>query len=238
MHLQVALKLMIDSRTNTELIPSTFWITLETLRKPHLVRNVTACTKQQFSPETGRYDILGLLKVPLVQSMQTEVKRLRAATFVVRTNKTDGFPLDKYWSLSKGTTVAMFSHDLSLNTDVWRTLQPRVVEKPLEEFWAERFAAPNPNFKPKMNVGDEKSGSPIYDLGNLVTNLTNSDQYPGSHLISALQVATLAVLFTEFEVQLCDAEEVDTLLPPVHKLSYGTIKPLDKIPVRIRKRKT
>lgn len=228
---------MIDSRMNTELIPSTFWITVETLRKPHLVRDLTAYIGQHYSPKTGRYDILGLFQVPLVHSMQTEVKRLRTATCVVRTNKTNGFPLDKHWSLSKGATVTMFSHDLSLNTDVWKKLQPRAIEKPLEEFWAERFAPPGRNRKAKKNVGDEKSSSPTDDLGDLVTSLTNSDEYPGSHFISVLQMATLAVLFTEFEVQLCDIEEVDTVLPSAHTFAYGTIKPLDKIAVRIRKRK-
>ena len=157
---------------------------------------------------------------------------------MVRTNETDGFPLDKQWSLRKGATVAVFSHDISLNTDAWKKAQPRALERPLEEFWAERFMLPERKSKSRKDVGVATSESDTEDLGDLVTRLTACDQYPGSRFVSALQMATVAVLFAEFEVQLCDAEQVDAALPPVREFAYGTVKPLEKIAVRIRKRRT
>jgi hypothetical protein len=231
-------KLMSGSRINTELVSSAFWMTIETLRKPHLTRNITASIGQHFSPITHKYDIIKLAQEPLVKSIQTETRRLRTATYTVRTNQTDGFPLDKHWYLPKGATVAMFSHDISLNADVWKKLQPRALEKPLGEFWAERFTVSGQKGKSKENVGTELSDAATEDLGDLVTRLATCDQYPGSHFISALQLATLAVLFAEFQVQLCDTDEVDAALPPVHEFAYGTVKPLEKVAVRIRKRKT
>ena len=229
---------MTGSRTNTELVSSTFWMTIETLRKSHLTRNVTASIGQHFSPITHKYDILGLAQAPLVKSIQTETRRLRTATCAVCTNKTDGFPLDKHWSLPKGATVTIFSHDVSFNADMWKKLQPRALEKPLEEFWAERFTVSEQKGKSKKNVGIMLSDAATEDLGDLVTRLATCDRYPGSRFISALQLATLAVLFAEFEVQLCDTEEVDAALPPVREFAYGTVKPLEKVAVRIRKRKT
>ena len=182
--------------------------------------------------------MLGLVQEPFVKSLQTEVRRLRTAKCVVRTNMTDGFPLDKLWSLPKGATVVMFSHDVALNTDAWKKAQPRLVEKPLEEFWAERFTRPEQKSRYRKSAGVESSGSDARDLGELVTQLTACDQFPGSHFISALQTATLTVLFAEFEIQLSDADEVDAILPPVREFAFGTVRPLDKVAVRIRKRRT
>jgi hypothetical protein len=39
-------------------------------------------------------------------------------------------------------------------------------------------------------------------------------------------------------VQLCDEDQLDAALPPVNELAFGTVKPLEKIAVRIRKRRT
>jgi hypothetical protein len=198
---------------------------------------MTASVGQHFSSTTNKYDVLGLTQVPLVKSLQTEVRRLRTATCVVRTNKTDGFPLDKHWSLPKGATVAVFSHDVALNTDVWKRMQPRAVEKPLEEFWAERFTAAESKSKSRKSADKKSEESNKGDLGDLIEKLTTCDQYPGSRFVSVLQTATLAVLTAEFEIQLCDLDYVDAVLPPNNELAYGTVRPLDKIPVRIRKRK-
>lgn len=227
-----------DDRTNTGLVPSTFWMTVETLRKSHLARTMTANAAHHFSPITHKYDVAGLTQIPLIKSFQTEIHRLRTATCLVRTNKTDGYPLDKHWSLSKGATVAIFSHDVSSNTDVWKKLQPRALERPLEEFWAERFMAPERKDKFKKDTGTETRGSAIENLGDLITQLATSDQHWGPALISALQMASMAVLFAEFEIQLCDTELVDAALPPTGEFAYGTVKPLEKVAVRIRKRKT
>ncbi|KAF1359708.1 cytochrome P450 [Lizonia empirigonia] len=226
--------LRIIHTVNKELAPSTFWLTVEILRKSHLVRSMKANIDQYFSATTNDYDVLGLTQVPFVQSIQAEVRRLRTATCVIRTNKTDGFPLDKHWSLPKGATVAMFSQDVSLNTDVWKKSQPQALERPLEEFWAERFTRPERKNQRRKDAGVELATE---GLGDLVTSLTTCDEYPGSRLTSALQIATLVVLFTDFELQLSDVDEVDAVLPPVREFAYGTVKPLDKVAVRIRKRK-
>ncbi|KAJ4370180.1 hypothetical protein N0V86_008916 [Didymella sp. IMI 355093] len=221
-----------------ELLTSTFWTTIEASRKSHLTRNMTATIAQHFSPITHKYDVLRIVQEPFVKSLQTEVRRLRTAKYVVCTNQTDGFPLDKQWSLPKGATVAMFSHDIALNSDEWKKAQPRALGKPLEEFWAERFVEPEQKSRYKKSAGTETKGADAGDLGELITQLTACNQFPGSRFISALQTATLAVLFAEFEIQLSDTDEVDAVLPPVRQLAFGTVMSLDEVAVRIRKRRT
>jgi hypothetical protein len=60
--------------------------------------------------------------------------------------------------------------------------------------------------------------------------------WAGSEFAMAMQTATLAVVLNEFEVQLCEPERVEAVIPPVRERSYGAVKPLDKIEVRVRKR--
>ncbi|OSS43390.1 hypothetical protein B5807_12008 [Epicoccum nigrum] len=230
----VAEMLHIIHTTNSGLLSSTFWMAVESLRKSHLSRKMTATVRQHFSPITHKYDIAGLSQEPLMGSFQTEVHRLRTATCTVRINETNGFPLDKHWSLRKGDAVAMFSHDLSLNANVWKKAQPESLARPLEEFWAERFLTPN---RKSRKVAPEEIFEPG-GLGDLVTRLTKLDDYPGHGFIAALRMATIAVLFAEFEVQICDEDQLDAALPPVNELAFGTVKPLEKAAVRIRKRRT
>lgn len=132
----------------------------------------------------------------------------------------------------------MFSNDVGLNTEAWKKAQPRLVEKSLEEFWPERFITPEKKGRYKR-AGVESSKSDAGDLlKDLVTELTACDQFPGSRFISALQTATLAVLFAEFEIELSDVDNLDTVLPLMREFAFGTVKPLEKVAVHIRKRRT
>lgn len=65
----------------------------------------------------------------------------------------------------------------------------------------------------------------------------NDDLYLGREYIKAVQAATLAVFLTEFEMQLCDPEALDATIPLVDESAYGAVEPLEKVAVRIRKRK-
>ncbi|KAF3009741.1 hypothetical protein E8E13_009311 [Curvularia kusanoi] len=226
--------LSIIHTTNSTLHPQTFWTALETLRKSHLTRNLTSLIRQNFSPITHKYDIPALTEEPLVQSLQTEVHRLRTATCTVRINKTAGFPLDKHWSLRNGDMVTMFSHNLSLDRKAWKKAQPEALGRPLEEFWAERFLVADR----KTRSGASNQKCDVGVLGDLITRLTKNDGYPGVKFLDALRMATIAVLFAEFEIQLCDEDEVDAAIPPLGEDAFGTMKPVGKVAVRIRKRRT
>lgn len=128
----------------------------------------------------------------------------------------------------------MFSHDVALNTDAWKQRHPRALERPLEEFWAERFATLEQKTRRKKDVA---VGSATESLEDLIKDLTDCERFPEARLISALQMATVAVLFAEFEVQLSDTEDADAILPLIREFAYGRVKPREKIAVRIRKRK-
>lgn len=215
------------------MLSSTFWMITETLRKTHLDRNMSSVIRQHLSPITHKYDILGLSQEPLVNSFQTEISRMRTSSCTSRTNEIDNYPLDKTWSLRKGDKVALFSHVFSLDAKAWKKFQPQSLGRSLEEFSAERFLVSQRRSK---SATPSETSEPGF-MGTLVTKLTTCDQYPGPHFMTALKLATVSVMLAEFEIQVCDSEHVDAALPSLDILAYGTVKPTDKVAVRIRKRR-
>ncbi|KAF1849405.1 cytochrome P450 [Cucurbitaria berberidis CBS 394.84] len=229
--------------SNSSLLPSAFWTLVEVLRKPQLGKHIAAEISQHYSPQAGEYDVASITETPFIQSVQTEVRRLRVPTVATRTNEVDNFQLDEQWTLPRGMTVMLFSHDISLHTKFWAKARPRTVERPLEEFWAERFLLPN------RATSSAKSSKPAKDkieAGNFsmegLESLDlvlggNDDQCLGRDYMRAVHAATLAVFLNEFDLQLCDTDEVDAAIPPVREDAYGTVKPLYPVAVRIRKRR-
>lgn len=141
--------------------------------------------------------------------------------------------LDESWSVPKNSLVLILSHDLSLNTAAWAKARSRTVEKPLEVFWPDRYLMANA-------LQRKHVAAPSFDmkgLEHLSINASNvSHPFLGYDFAKAMQASTLAVLMNEFEPQLCDPDLFDVVVPQARDVAFGTIKPLDKIAVRIRKR--
>lgn len=217
-------------------MPSTFWYIFETLRNPTLSKYLASEIKPLCDPVSGKYNVAALTSLPILQSMHAEIGRLRMATGAIRTSEVDNFKLDDNWIVAKGTSVMIFSHDLALNTELWVNARPQIVERPLEEFWPDRFIIPEKSAK--EGKGQVRTGRfSMEGVGTLhVTFGGGQHLCPGRYLAKAVQAGTLAVLLSEYEVQLSDPESAEQVIPPVREAAYGTVRPLDKVRVRIRKR--
>lgn len=217
-------------------MPSAFWCILESLRSPALVKHLTREMGHHCDPVTGDYDLAALASIPVFSSLHTEVSRLRTATVVVRVNDADRFALDSDWSIPKGMEIRLFSHDLALNTHLWAQARPGTVEKPLQVFWPERFIVPSERAQERK--GDIRTGTfSTESVGALLTAFGGGPHLcPGRLLVKTIQAGTLAVLLSEYEIQLSDPESTEGILPPVPGVAYGTIKPLQPVRMRIRKR--
>jgi cytochrome P450 len=223
-------------------MPSTFWYIIETLRNPSLTKHLTKELSKHCVPSSDSFDTAALTAMPIIQSMHAEIGRLRVATRVVRTNEVPNFKLDDKWMIPKGMSVMIFSHDLALNTQLWAKVRPQTVERPLEDFWAERFLIPDKptNSERRTTMKEEKIGTGRFSMEGVEALHTTfgGGQHlcPGQYLARAIQASTLAVLLCEYEIQLSDPDDVELILPRVKELAYGTVTPLDKIRIRIRKR--
>jgi hypothetical protein len=233
-----AMALMQGSTSNT--MPSTFWYIFETLRKPHLYKYLTNETAPHYDSGTGKYDISTLTAHPIIQSMHAEVGRLRMATGTMRTNGVDNFKLDENWTVPKGTSVMIFSHDLGLNTELWANARPQTIDKPLDQFWPERFIIPDKNTNTIPSKDEIRKGRfSMEGVGGLHVPFGGGQHLcPGRYFAKAVQAGTLAVLLNEYEIQLSDPEDAETTIPPVREAAYGTVRPLNKVRIRIRKRGT
>lgn len=228
--------------SNASFIPSTIWTLIEILRKPQLAEHLTRIITEYRSPKSGTYDVDGIAALPLMKSLQEEISRLRVAQYMAYTNDSSDIVLDQRSNLPIGCTAIAFSQDFALNAELWASARPRVVEKPLEEFWAERFLIPeNRNTtasskqrKSKDNVETGKFS--MEGLEQLAPAFGNEHAIGlGKKYTEAMQTATLAVLLCEFEFELCDPDVADAAMPQLREVAFGTVRPQTNIIVRIRK---
>jgi cytochrome P450 len=207
-------------------MPSSFWSCFEALRDPGLKNALIRLVPDYYHADDGSYDIVGLTSVPLLQSMNTEISRLRMPTPVARSCESSDFQLDDNHTIPRGTRVLMFSHAPALNTEAWAKGRPHTVTRPLNEFWAERFLVPD-----KKN---ETSRFSTEGVNGLLTTFGGGHHLcPGRHLAKDVQIGILSVLLNEYEVEFVDLEGVEKLIPSV-PVAFGSREPSGRIPVRIR----
>ena len=217
---------------------------IEILRKPHLAEHLASIITEYRVPKLGAYDVNGIAALPLMKSLQEEISRLRVAQYIAYTNDTSDITLDQQSILPKGCTAISFSQDFALNAELWASARPRIVERPLEEFWAERFLLPE-NRNPKVPSKQRKSKDSI-EIGQF--SMKGLEQlapaFGNEHAIGlgrgyteAMQTATLAVLLSEFEFELCDPDAADAAMPQLREVAFGIVQPQEIVTVRIRKRK-
>lgn len=221
-------------------VPCILWSTLEVARRQHLAGQLTA-EVSRYSPSQGAtYNIQGITELPLMRSLLAEAVRLRTAAIEVRISHQDVI-LDDQWTVKGNIPIVALPHEVSFNTEAWAKARSQTVERPLHEFWPERFLS-GKRTEHKTGQGSlrgSKSGSSFGMDGLETLNFQTRDNQPpmvGHDYAVAVSSATLAVLFNEFEVQLCDPESFDEILPPMQEVAFGMLQPLDKVAVRIRKR--
>lgn len=227
-------------------MPYLFWSTVHVLLDPTLRDHLTSDFAQHRNANSGSFDTGAINNIPVMQSIQTEIGRLRIGTVVARTSTAD-VALDDTWTVPKGQSVTIFNHDISHNTEMWEKLRPQALAKPLSEFFAERFlvpsksaSAPNSGSEKKIERSDMWAGKYSTDgLSSLLLTFGGGQSLcPGRFYVKAIQAGTLAVLLSEFEIEFVNSGATERALPPPMQLAYGPIKPLEKISLRIRRRNT
>jgi hypothetical protein len=220
------------ARSCSTIVPSLLWSFVEILRRPDLARSL-ASNISRYSPSQGAtYNVESLTTLPLIESIIAETVRLRMASIATRVPK-ERLQLDENWVVSKDIPVLILSHDLSLNTAAWTKARPRTIEKPLDEYWAERFLMANA-LQRKHVAAPSFSMNGLEQLNINASNV--SHPFLGWEYAKAIHASTLAVLLNEFEPQLCDPDLFDAVVPPARDIAFGSLKPLDQVAIRIRKR--
>jgi hypothetical protein len=220
-------------------VTAVIWSLVEVLRRPHLAKGLIS-NVERYSPSHGAaYNIQAIVDSPLIESLLAETSRLRTASIMVHTND-KSLEIDNDWTAPSNTRILIFPHDLSLNTAAWATARPRTIEKPLEEYWAERFLVTDGSRSKASQRGlRNDSGALSFSMDGLESlnlNISRSvTPFLGHEYARSTRAMTLAVLLHKFELQLCDSDLFDAAVPPVRDMAFGTIRPLEKIALRLRK---
>jgi cytochrome P450 len=219
-------------------VPATVWCIIETLQNPALLKHMLSEMKRHYTASKKSYDVSAIASIPVIQSMLAEIGRLRTATASIRTNVVDGFKLDDQWVIPKSWNTVVFSQDLAMNTELWTKARPSTVDRPLGEFWAERFLVS----EKATRYHNIKTGTGKFSMEGIDALLTvfggGQNACPGRGLANSIQAGTLAVLMNEYEMDLSEPDTVEEAMPSTGGVVIGVIKPIAKIRVRIRKRMT
>ncbi|KAF4636515.1 hypothetical protein G7Y89_g1582 [Cudoniella acicularis] len=237
-----ALAILLAANSNT--IPSTFWVVFEALKNLRLQASLSRDIDKFYDPEAKSYDMAKLCAVPLLQSMHAEIGRLRMAIPTARSSETSDFRLDEDYVISKGTRIIVFSHSLAFNTVAWARARPQTIIKPLGEFWAERFLIPEKNVTGNTTENQATKTSSFVPkrfsmegLGALhITFGGGHHLCPGRHLAKSIQIGTLAILLSEYEMELIDPVMAERMTPPAQPKAFGALMPGGNVPIRIRRR--
>jgi hypothetical protein len=183
--------------------------------------------------KNATYNIREITDLGIMRSLLAETVRLRTAPIGIHKNDQD-LRLSNEWAAPKDKPIVTLWHDVALNTKAWKGARSRTIEKPLEDFWPERFL-----LQSQKGSRSASSSSQSFSMDGLESlNISTSKDHQallGKEYASMMHAATLAVLLNEFEIQLCEDEYFDAVLPPARELSFGMLKPLDKVALRIKK---
>lgn len=196
--------------------------------------------------EDGAFDATMLATKPLLQSTYAEVLRLRVAITMVRHDEYEDTKLGPY-VVPKQTPMAMFSRIAALNRDSW-SIRPRTLERPLEEFWPERFLVSPEEVtsdskdypSPQSESLEHTDVSPQFSLEGLsgcwIPFGGGQRMCPGRHFAKHEIPGTFSVLFNKFDIEVVDMAEAKGLQPDLTWAPYGGLPPAGKLRVRMRRR--
>ncbi len=245
------------SRANTNAIIAAFWANLEIFRDPALLSKIRHSIRSSLDSSVQpnlRFDIEKLVRQPLLQSVYAETLRLRVHVYITRCPERKNLDI-KGWTFPKDKAVLVSSTPAHMDESAWNC--GRNGSKPLTKFWAERFLVyPNdPHGGPqKKTLDTTQTRDPTIDssetdkakddaepefsmngmIGSWIPYGGGPRACPGRHFAKREIMMTCALIVSIFDVEIL-ADEVALEMNPAD-YGLGTLRPVDKVPFRIRRR--
>lgn len=222
------------NRSSGNSLPAAFWNVAEIYADPDLRERVMHELAKARMPDDDaggpslplRFELEGITSSPLLQSIYAETMRLRVSFLHCRVPRHSDYRLGPF-NLRRGGLILVSSDLASRNETAWG---PRRCQRPLEDFWADRFLVPAEGERvgegdgPRFSM-DGLDGAWIpYGGGKLMC--------PGRHLAKQEMIVSVAVFAAYFDVELSDG------VPPMSERSFGvgSQPPAGRVPARLRRK--
>lgn len=203
-----------------------------------LKSTITTPGEQDFElPESpANLNITELSKRPLLQSIYAEVLRLYNAIAFTRVSEDKDFNLGAH-IVKAGTPIVLLSRPSAMNEEVWAEAG-RATTVPLSKFQAERFlvASAPQNQEPASRRSREDLSFSLDKLAGIWTPFGGGHWLcPGRHFAKNEILATVALLYSRYEMQILD-NHVQDVQPDMWWFPVGGLPPNKKVPFKIRSR--
>ena len=238
-------------RSTANSVKAAFWTIFEVFARPDLLSRVRGIAQSSADTRLDESESIKLGKNPLLQSMFTEITRLRVVGIIPRMPVGGDYQLGR-WSVPAGSILGLSSRTGAMNKDVWNTGTAEEPH-PLDGFWEERFLvysdkpfsgplrkgkqAGNGSPSPQKGAPDQPTFSTAGLNGAYLPFGGGPGICPGRHFARQEVLTTLAVLALRFDVELqvkeCWQPRMNTAFFPI-----GSLPPANKVPFRIRRRVT
>ncbi|OTA54017.1 cytochrome P450 [Hypoxylon sp. EC38] len=233
-------------------VTSMFWYIYEALKDQGLLSRLNEEIAEYTSSNGANPEIKKLTMQPLLQSTYAEVLRLYVAVAASRVAEYDDISVAGY-AIPKDSYLVMYSRGSALDHDAWAQAG-RTLNKPLEDFDAERFLVDQDWVRPSLegvrkpvptNMPDRDPDSPPPKKRFTVEGLLGI-WYPygggdricaGRHYAKHQMLLTFATLFSKFDLELMGPEEIKAV-PNMRYASFGALPPVGNIPFRMRRKVT
>ena len=229
------------------------WNIIEVFKDENLLRRVQAeLISIDFQGVSSNSDVEKLLSLPLLQSIYSELMRLRVEVQTIFNSEKEDIIVNE-WRFPKKSLVIVPAGAAHRDINFWNTQNGRYS---LDEFWAERFLVyPNdPDSGPHRNTmnnlqsgkcreGASKSNGTLDKPKHVSSGLADSflpygvgeRTCPGRGFARREIMVFCALIVTRFDIEILSSEKTFATSSTFYGL--GTQRPLKQIPFRIRKRR-
>lgn len=172
----------------------------------------------------GTIDIMALQKQPLLQSVFSEVLRLRVSIMISRMVEWAPVKFRDY-SIPPGDFVLMPTDAMHYNEEAWERAG-RSSSKSLQEFDAERFLVPS-------DSGPQYSTDGL--AGLWIPFGGGERMCPGRHLAKLEMIYTFAYLFSNYDIQ-AEKEDMDRVQTDNYFAPFSALPPDRAVRFKIRRK--
>jgi cytochrome P450 len=171
-----------------------------------------------------KFDLDRLLRQPWLQAVYAESLRIRVNGFIVRDGRDYDLIIND-WILPKNQTAVICSLSTHMDPETWKL---HAQETPVDQFCPERFleiSASNPRIV-KFSLNGREGAFVPYGGG--------SHHCPGRHFSKRQMMYTTALMVSLFDCEILADETA--LQMDTHKFGFGSLSPIGKVPVKLRRR--